>query len=156
MDHSGFLEYVHYPTDFAYSYQVSKKGEFRKDPAFHIENFYAAGSMYATASDLLKFEQALYGGTLLTEKSKRKLSTSYPEYNYTGYGVWNYPYPFLENQPTIMERRGGILGANSVLVRLTDNNQTIIILSNNNAFNPDSFGDPENLREELIRIIGGK
>jgi len=49
-----------------------------------------------------------------------------------------------------MERRGGILGANSVLVRLLDSQKTIIILSNNDRFNPDSFGDPKNLREALI------
>jgi hypothetical protein len=52
-----------------------------------------------------------------------------------------------------MERRGGILGANGVLVRLTDSNYTIIILSNDDRFNPDSFGDEKNLRERLIRAL---
>jgi hypothetical protein len=49
-----------------------------------------------------------------------------------------------------MERRGGILGANSVLVRMLDLNRTIIILSNNDRFDPDSFGNKANLREALI------
>ena len=92
----------------------------------------------------------MYGRTLLSEASKKLMFTSYPEYNYTGYSVWTYNYPFVDTQPKIMERRGGIFGSNSVLVRKLDLNHTIIILSNNNRFNPDSFGDPSNLREALI------
>ena len=45
------------------------------------------------------------------------------------------------------------MGVNSVLVRMLDLNRTIIILSNNDQFNPDSFGDEDNLREKLIRIL---
>ncbi|MCB0642194.1 MAG: hypothetical protein KDC44_11165, partial [Phaeodactylibacter sp.] len=62
-------------------------------------------------------------------------------------------YPFIDSQPLIMERRGGILGANVVLVRLLETKKTIIILSNDDRFNPDSFGDPTNLREQLIRAF---
>ncbi|MFK7904445.1 MAG: serine hydrolase domain-containing protein [Chitinophagales bacterium] len=153
MKDTGFLAYGNYPKNFAYTYQVSKKGKFTQDPFFYIENFYAAGSMYSTAKDLLLLDQALYGENLLGEQMKIKMAESYPKFNYVGYGVWNYRYPFLDAQPTIMERRGGILGANVVLVRLTDTNQTIVILSNNSRFNPDSFGDASNLREALIRKL---
>lgn len=154
MDETGFLEYGNYPKRFAYTYHVGKNGKLTQDPFFYIENFYAAGAMYATAQDLLKLDQALYRESLLSKGSIKTLSTSYPEYNYTGYSVWNYKYPFIDSKPTIMERRGGILGANVVLIRLTDFNRTIIILSNNDAFNPDSFGDKNNLREAIIRILG--
>jgi hypothetical protein len=41
-------------------------------------------------------------------------------------------------------------------VRLTDAQETIIILSNDNRFNPDSFGDENNLREMLIRVLSKK
>ena len=151
MENTGFLAKGQYPTDFAYPYRYHGKKR-KHDRSFHIENFHAAGCMYSTSSDLLRLDQALYTRQLLTEKSYALLATSYPEYGYAGYGVWNYQYPFVASQPTIMERRGGILGANVVLVRLTDSNHTIIILSNNDRFNPDSFGDPTNLREKLIRV----
>ncbi|MGB0840005.1 MAG: hypothetical protein ACPGXL_07695, partial [Chitinophagales bacterium] len=91
---------------------------------------------------------------LLNEDSKQKLAISHPEYGYVGYSVWNYNYPFLDNQPLVMERRGGILGSNVVLVRLTDLNRTIIILSNNNRFDTDSFGDTDNLKEAILMHIG--
>ena len=73
--------------------------------------------MYANTADPLKLDQALYGEKLLDTESKKLLAVSYPQYNYTGYGVWNYHYPFVTGSPTIMERRWGIGGANVVLVR---------------------------------------
>lgn len=154
MEQSGFLKKGYFPQNFAYPYSINKKGEMKRDPDFFIENFYAAGNMYSTAEDLLKIDQAMYGEQLLTKESKAKMFKSYPEYNYTGYSVWTYQYPFLDNRPRIMERRGGILGTNVVLVRLLDTKRTIIILSNNDGFTPDSFGDEKNLREALIRAVG--
>jgi CubicO group peptidase (beta-lactamase class C family) len=149
---TGFLEYGYYPDRFAYTYRV-KREKFKQDPFFYIENFFAAGCMYATAEDLYKFDQALYSDLLLGEEGKELLATSNPELKYVGYGVWNYRYPFIDAQPLVMERRGKILGANVVLVRLTEENKTIVILSNDDRFNPDSFGDPDNLREALIQAM---
>ena len=152
MNETGFLEYGYYPRNFAYTYSKKWNG-LKQDPLFYIENFYSAGSMFSTTLDLLKLDQALYSNKLLTDEGKELLAKFYPENNYAGYGVWNYDYPYAKGNPTIMERRGKILGANVVLVRLTDENYTIIILSNDDRFNPDSFGDEENLREILIRKI---
>lgn len=154
MKNSGFLKKDTYPEDFAYPYSYDSEDKRQKDPLFFIENFYAAGCMYSTAEDLLKLDQGMYGNQLLSEKSKELMYTSYPEYNYSGYSVWTYNYPFSESQPRIMERRGGILGANSVLIRMLDTNKTIIILSNNNKFNPDSFGNKESLKEALMIEVG--
>ena len=153
LTHTGFLTKGKYPDGFAFPYQVTKAGEEIPDPQLHIENYYAAGCMYSTAADLLRLDQAMYRDDFLPPASRGRMFTSYPEYNYTGYGVWTYRYPFVPSQPLAMERRGGILGANVVLVRLLELNKTIIILSNNNRFNPDSFGDASNLREAILRAI---
>jgi len=153
LEQTGFLAKDQYPENFAYPFQVNEAGESKADPLFYIENFGAAASMFSTASDLLKLDQAMYQEDFLSENSRKLMFKSYPEYNYTGYSVWTYRYPFVDSQPLVMERRGGILGANVVLIRLLEKNQSIIILSNNNRFNPDSFGDANNLREALIRAI---
>lgn len=150
MTQTGFLKKERYPSDFAYTFSYDKGNTRNADPLFYIENFYAAGCMYSTAADLLKLDQAMYGNRLLSDKSKEVMFTSYPEYNYSGYSVWTYNYPFISSKPRVMERRGGILGSNSVLMRFLDANKTIIILSNNNKFNPDSFGDTEGLKEGLM------
>ncbi|MCS5490365.1 serine hydrolase domain-containing protein [Algoriphagus limi] len=150
MNETGFLDKGNYPDDFAYSFSFNKEGVRQADPLFFIENFYAAGCMYSTAEDLLKLDQGLYSSEILSNESKELMYKSYPEYNYSGYSVWTYNYPFSDSQPRLMERRGGILGANSVLIRMLDTNKTIIILSNNNKFNPDSFGNTNSLKEALI------
>ncbi len=154
LNNTGFLVKGKYPENLAKTYSIDENGTFNKDPDFHIENFGASGAMYSDAIDLLKIEQAMYGDILLNEESKNLMYTSYPEYNYTGYSVWTYNYPFANSKPKIMERRGGIMGSNSVLIRFLETNKTIIILSNNNAFNPDSFGNKDNLREALIIELG--
>lgn len=150
MAETGFLQKGNYPKDFAYSFSYDENGNRKADPLLFIENYGSAGSMYSSAMDLFKLDQGLYSDQLLSKESKELLYKSYPEYNFSGYSVWTYNYPFSKTQPLIMERRGGILGANSVLVRFLESNQTIIILSNNNKFNPDSFGNANALKEALI------
>lgn len=152
MTETGFLAYGDYPCNFAYSYSKKWYGMVQ-DPLFYIENFFAAGSMYSSSGDLLKLDQALYGEHLLKERGKALLNQYFPEYKFAAYGVWNYDYPFVAAKPRIMERRGKILGANVVLVRIPEDHFTLIILSNDDRFNPDSFGDEGNLREILIRAL---
>lgn len=156
LNQTGFLENGNEPDNFVLTYQVNDDGRFTEDPTYHIENFYAAACMYSTASDLLKIDQAMYTDDLLSDKSKATMFTSYPEYNYTGYSVWTYDYPFAKGYPKVMERRGGILGANVVVLRILSLNRTIIILSNNNRFNPDTFGDTTSLREALLIELAKK
>lgn len=156
MNNTGFLAYQNLPDNFAFPYSLNSKDQFVRDDEFFIENFYAAGCMYSTSDDLLKLDQALYSEKFLSSEAKETMFTSYPEYNYTGYSVWTYNYPMAETQPLVMERRGGIMGANSVLVRFLDTNKTIIILNNNGTFDSDTFGDTSNLKEALMIELGKK
>ncbi len=149
MTNTGFLERDNYPKGFAQTFSFEDEKRV-KDPTFYIENFYSSACMYGDAPDLLKFDQALYGESLINAASKEKLYTSYPEYNYTGYSVWTYDYPFTKPPVRVMERRGGIMGANNTLIRMLDLNRTIIILSNNSKFNPDSFGNTSGLKEAIM------
>lgn len=155
MQRTGFLAHDELPDNYAKAYLVGPEGEIVPEPSFYPENFHAAAAMYSTTEDLLRFDQALYDTTFLSPQAYEQLAISYPEYGYVGYGVWNYNYPFLPQQPRVMERRGGVYGSNAALLRLPDSRHTIIILSNNDAFNPDSFGDETNLREAILRIVGG-
>lgn len=154
LNNTGHLMQGFYPKTCVRALSMDTLGRRIPDPAIHIENFYAAGDMYSCAEDLLKLDQAMYGESLLSQKMKDLMYHSYPEYNYTGYSVWTYNYPFVENKPRIMERRGGILGNNVVLVRFLELNRTIIVLNHNGSFNSDSFGDFNNLKEALILKFG--
>ena len=45
------------------------------------------------------------------------------------------------------------MGANNTFIRMLDLNRTIIILSNNSNFNPDTFGATDGLKEALMIAI---
>ena len=109
MTNTGMLKNGSYPGKFAVTYTL-QNGDLKKDPNLFIENYFSAGNMYSTAQDLLKLDQALYDGTLLNSESLSRLSKSYPEFNYVGYGVWNYNYPFLESNPELWNAVGEFWG----------------------------------------------
>ncbi len=123
------------------------------EPSFHIENFYAAGAMYGTVGDLLKFDQALYSGKLLHPETIDQMYTSHPELGYVAYGSWVYDYYFLPSSPRLVERRGGILGFNHTFIRMPEVNKTLVILSNNDRFNPDTFGQLDSFKDQLIAAL---
>jgi D-alanyl-D-alanine carboxypeptidase len=95
------------------------------DPLYYIENYYAAGAMYSTASDLLKFSDVLYGFHILSEKSVGE-----PELKAYGYGLWIYDKEIGGQKIRIAERQDSIEGTTTRFLRLLDRNVTIIVLSN--------------------------
>jgi CubicO group peptidase (beta-lactamase class C family) len=107
------------------------------DLPVYIENWYAAGGMYSTADDLLKFSNALFGGRLLKpETLSLMLKPGLDDY---GYGLWVATIEVRGKRYRIAHRPGSIMGANVVLLRFLDEGLTIIILSNTNATNIDAF-----------------
>lgn len=156
MTQSGFAQKDQMPKQNVLGYIIGEDGSTTKEPSYFIENFGAAACLYATAEDLLKLDQALYQDVLLTDKSKEIMYSSYPEFGYVGYGSWVYQYPFLESQPKVIERRGGLPGFNHVFIRMPELHRTIIVLSNNNLFDTDTFGKSESLKEQLIQLVATK
>ncbi len=151
MTHSGIAN-VRTP-NLARGYVTDSAGNLQSEPALQIENFGAAGAMYGTASDLLKFDQALYTTRLLQPASIDSMYVSHPELGYVAYGSWVYEYYFLPSKPKVVERRGGILGFNHAFIRMPGINRTLIMLSNNNRFNPDTFGQLDSLKDKLIKAL---
>ncbi|PHN03152.1 serine hydrolase domain-containing protein [Flavilitoribacter nigricans] len=152
MHDTGFLEKDALPADLASGY-LCENGDCVQEPDYYIENYFAAGSMYATAADLLKWDQGLYGEKLLSEAGKTLMYTSDPALGYIAFGSWTFHHPFIAGNPFTVERRGGILGFNSVIMRFPLAKKTLIILSNTDQFNPDTFGNSENIKEQLLRIL---
>ncbi len=137
----------------AQGYVADSTGALTAEPPIYIENFSAAGAMYGTAMDLLKFDQALYSGRLLKPESISEMYTSHPELGYVAYGSWVYDYYFLKSAPRVVERRGGILGFNHTFIRMPGINKTLIILSNNDRFDPDTFGQLDSFKDKLIKAL---
>lgn len=107
------------------------------DLPVYIENWYAAGAMYSTARDLLKFSDALFGAKLL--KAETLALMFKPGLDDYGYGVWAYETTINHRKRVVVKRPGRIMGAQSMLFRLLNDKVTVIILSNTDAVSLDEF-----------------
>ena len=85
---------------------------------------YAAGALYSTTEDLLKWEQALYTEKLLTKKSLDEMFT--PEKGTYAYG-WNVG---KRGNRQSISHGGGIYGFATQLSRYPDDRVTVVVLSN--------------------------
>lgn len=150
MDNSGLLHHDKLPNGLVKGYHKDEDGRFSPESDYRIENYGAAGAMYSTLEDLMKLDRALQEGSLLKQATLDKMQESHPELGYVGYGAWTYNYPFIDSQPFTWERRGGIRGFAGVFVRFPEADKTLIILSNSDFFNPDTFGQTDGLKERLM------
>ena len=100
---------------------------------------FAAGAMYSTAEDLLKWEQSLYATALLPASSKTVMWT--PFLNNYAYG-WSVPPadPKVFGGHKRMLHTGGINGFSCVLIRLPEAKLTFIVLANNDTVNAGAIG----------------
>ena len=90
---------------------------------------YAAGSLYSTVDDLLKWDQALYTTRLLPDAAKKIMWT--PALNNYAYG-WNIRPPSETSFGyQWIAHSGGINGFSSMLIRIPDAKMTSIVLGNN-------------------------
>lgn len=91
---------------------------------------YAAGSIYSTVGDLYKWEQSLFEDKILSAESKKLMFT--PGLGNYGYGliIADRPIGKTDLKTKVIQHGGGINGFNSLLTRLVDKQQTIILLDN--------------------------
>jgi CubicO group peptidase (beta-lactamase class C family) len=84
---------------------------------------FAAGSLYSSVDDLLRWDQALYGEKILSAASKEKMFTP---------GLSNYGYAFTihKGAVTTIEHGGGINGFNTVISRDIEPKRLYVLLNN--------------------------
>jgi CubicO group peptidase (beta-lactamase class C family) len=108
---------------------------------------YAAGSLYSTVEDLYKWDQALYTDKLLSAASKTTMFT--PFLDHYAYG-WNVGKTKVGNQKDslqLIEHGGGINGFNTLISRLPQDRQLIVLLNNTGGA---PLGD---MRRNILRIL---
>jgi CubicO group peptidase (beta-lactamase class C family) len=91
---------------------------------------YAAGSLYSTVEDMYLWDQALYTDKILSAKSRELMFK--PNLENYGYGFTIREIKFGDAGPGTREitHSGGINGFSTLIVRLVDAKQTIILLDN--------------------------
>ena len=98
---------------------------------------YAAGSIYSTVEDLYLWDQALYTEKVLPKASKeRMLKPSLEKYGY-GWGIDTRPIgPGKADRQTI-GHGGGINGFNTLISRVPEDRQLVVLLNNTGGTNLD-------------------
>ena len=90
----------------------------------HMSVPHAAGALYSTTEDLLKWEEALFGGKVVSKASLDRMITPFKNNYALGLTVW------LENGRRIIAHGGGIDGFNTHMAYYPDTRTVVIVLSN--------------------------
>lgn len=111
--------------------RYTKNGEnYTKNPYINWSFNIGHDGIYSTVNDLLKWDKALYGTAILSEKMKQLMFTSYNDQNF-GYGFL--VNPFYNQGHTLIAHDGGFFGAMTSFNRYVDDGLSITVLSNNQS-----------------------
>jgi CubicO group peptidase (beta-lactamase class C family) len=105
---------------------------------------WAAGAIYSTTGDLLRWERALFGGKVLNDASLAAMTTA-------GKGDYGLGLTVAQqNGVKVIQHGGGIEGFNTHLAYVPDRKITVVVLSNVNG------GAPETMGGQLLDVAMGK
>ncbi|WP_299157755.1 serine hydrolase [uncultured Tenacibaculum sp.] len=107
----------------ALGYMKSISGKYHNN-SFNSSSPYPDGGILSTVGDMLKFDQALYGSTLINEASKKKMFTALK----VTYGL-TFQVEDRQNNK-VVGHSGGMPGFSSYFSRYLNDKYTIIALSN--------------------------
>jgi CubicO group peptidase (beta-lactamase class C family) len=93
----------------------------------------SAGALYSTTEDLLRWEQGLFGGKLISPASLRKMTTPFKNDYGFGLGIRT-----VNGQEQI-EHGGGIEGFNTMLAYYVADKLTVVVLANLNGAAPQEI-----------------
>jgi CubicO group peptidase (beta-lactamase class C family) len=108
---------------------------YRNAPFIDMSTPYSAGSLYSTVEDLYLWDQVLYTNKLLSKENLNKMFTPYIKtdlgflYGY-GWGVENKKIGNKVDSVRVISHGGSIYGFNSLIVRLVDDKNLIVLLNN--------------------------
>src|SRR5438132_8514743 len=110
----------------------------------HMSIPFSAGALYSTTEDLLRWEQGLFGGKVLSAAALKKMTTPF-KHDY-GYGLAVRTAPGY----TVIEHGGGIEGFNPQLAYDPDRKLAVIVLGNLNG------GAPDEIARQLMSLLQGE
>ena len=96
----------------------------------HMSIPHAAGALYSTIEDLLRWEEGLFGGKLLSPASLEKMTTPFKSDYAFGVVVRT------ANGRKVVQHGGGIDGFSTFLAYYPDNKLTVAVLANVNTETP--------------------
>jgi CubicO group peptidase (beta-lactamase class C family) len=94
---------------------------------------YSAGGLYSTVEDMLRWEEGLFGGKLLSQASVKKMTTPFMGNYALGLGVHD------ENGHKVIGHGGGIDGFSTAMAYYPDDKLSVVVLGNENSSAPNSI-----------------
>lgn len=133
MDNSGYINRKKITPKRARGYE-NRFNHYTNAAYLDMSLPYSAGALYSTVEDLYKWDQALYDDKILSDKSKEKMFTGYikdfgGKYAY-GWDVGNVAINDKGDSTAYISHGGGIFGFSSIIVRLPEHKQLIVLLNN--------------------------
>jgi len=116
------------PSRAAHGYTLLDDDTLGDAPAIDLSAYGGAAGLIATANDLARWDQALYGDTLLRPES---IAQMYTPDSAEGYGM-GWVVDMAYDQVTV-SHPGGVEGFNSSIMRMLDDRTLIVALANNDA-----------------------
>jgi CubicO group peptidase (beta-lactamase class C family) len=110
----------------------------------HMSIPHAAGALYSTTEDLLRWERGLFGGKVLSAASLQKMTTPFLGDYAFGLAVRTV------NGRKVIEHGGGIEGFNTFLAWYPEDRLTVAVLANVNG------RAPEELAGKLAALVHGE
>ena len=107
---------------------------------------YSAGSLYSTVEDLFLWNEALYNGKFLSDKSREMMMT--PVMNGYGYGLGIQ----TRSNRKVISHGGGINGFSTYIARFADDKVTVVVLRNTDYGSPN----PGQISNTLAGIAFGE
>jgi CubicO group peptidase (beta-lactamase class C family) len=99
----------------------------------HMSVPHAAGALYSTTEDLLRWERGLFGGKVVSAASVKKMTTPFKNNYALGVVVQTV------DGRTVVQHGGGIDGFNTFLAYYPDEKLTVIVLANINGQAPNAI-----------------
>jgi CubicO group peptidase (beta-lactamase class C family) len=127
MTHTHFYLVDDRPATAARGYVPDGRGGFAREPSV-VPNPASDGGVHSTVRDLLAFDRALHGGTLLSDRARRLMMT--PNLNGYGYGLSIKPPEEHVSRRTSIGHTGGLADRSAVLRRFIPDEVTLVVLSN--------------------------
>ena len=110
---------------------------------------FAAGSLYSTVEDLYLWDQALYADKILSAQSKELMFK--PGLDNYAYGWVSVKVPLAPGQPPalLIMHDGGINGFNTLIVRMPESRNLIVLLNNTGGTNLNEMA------QNISKILSG-
>ncbi|MED1201626.1 serine hydrolase domain-containing protein [Heyndrickxia acidicola] len=132
MTGAGFGDSFYQSPDHSVGYKQNSKGIWKKPGLPSFTQFYGCGDIYVTAEDMMKFDEAMKDGKLVSSKSRAMIFT--PKFNSYGMG-WYVTDQFVFSH-------GVVPGWNGINSYSPKNDEYVILLSNyQNAMNIKQIKD---------------